>query len=233
LTITGHFFDDYNEYHSVVLSFKKFYLRHFSSNLARFISAEMNKLVIADKIVGITTDNGADIKAATTDLWPQSSRMSCIAHSINLVVQKSFNLWNHGKKLLLTKEKKTKKNHSEEEQTFQEIEDVVYQEHLEEMNDLDGEDFDQVIDSESEVESDDDDDDDDDEDITITPFSNFQTLSKELRLNYLTLMHSLIKRVRKLVKIFKNNSIVHAFINDRIKQLNKSATKEDKIYGCF
>ncbi len=100
------------------------------------------------------------------------------------------------------------------------------------MNDLDGEDFDQVIDSESEVESDDDDD-DYDEDITITPFSNFQTLSKELRLNYLTLMHSLIKKVRKLVKIFINNSNVHAFINNRIKQLNKSATKEDKIYGCF
>jgi hypothetical protein len=121
LTITGHFFDDYNEYHSVVLSFKKFYLRHFSSNLARFISAEMNKLEIADKIVGITTDNGADIKAATTDLWPQSSRMSCIAHSINLVVQKGFNLWNHGKKLLLTKEKKTKKITQKKSKLFKKL----------------------------------------------------------------------------------------------------------------
>lgn len=90
LCLTGHYFDSNFELVSLVLAFKRFYGRHFSNRINNFITKEINKLNIASKLVGITTDNAADIKAATSNI---TERFSCVAHNLNLVLKNGLGLW--------------------------------------------------------------------------------------------------------------------------------------------
>ena len=62
ICITAHFFDDYFNLHSILISFRRFYLRHLAIHLKNMITRELNKLNILEKIVAVTTDNAKDIK---------------------------------------------------------------------------------------------------------------------------------------------------------------------------
>ena len=77
--------DSQMKYVSMVISFRKFYGRHFSSRLNKWIANELVVLHIEDKIVSITTDNAADIVAATK--YSFGERMSCYAHNLNLILK--------------------------------------------------------------------------------------------------------------------------------------------------
>lgn len=88
MAITGHYLDENFEYVSLVLGFRKFLGRHLSSRLKRFISHELEKCKINQKIVAATTDNGADIKKACSSLF---TRLSCLCHDLNLVVKSILN----------------------------------------------------------------------------------------------------------------------------------------------
>lgn len=92
LTLTAHFFDLNLEYVSLIISFKRFTGRKLSDKLERFITKELDKLNISDKIVSITTDNGADVKKATSVHF--GTRISCFAHNLNLTVKNSLKFWN-------------------------------------------------------------------------------------------------------------------------------------------
>ncbi|CAF4579472.1 unnamed protein product, partial [Rotaria magnacalcarata] len=67
---------------------------HSAIRLRRFISNELEKLKIKNKICAITTDNGPDIRAAasTADF---GIRLSCVAHDLNLTIKSA--LWLHKK----------------------------------------------------------------------------------------------------------------------------------------
>ena len=88
LCLTAHYFDKDFNYCSLIVSFRKFIGRHQSSSLRKFIQKELTKLGIFEKVRGITTDNGSDIKKAGKELF---DRFSCLCHNLNLIVQSIFN----------------------------------------------------------------------------------------------------------------------------------------------
>ena len=115
LALTTHFFDDQLNYRSVVFGFRKFGKNHSSENIKSFIRKELgeemlNKVpkcvlfcqsfikYILKQIVSVTTDNEASIKRACSELSENVSRLSCMAHNLNLVVHRSLNLWKKPKK---------------------------------------------------------------------------------------------------------------------------------------
>ncbi|CAF4614871.1 unnamed protein product, partial [Rotaria socialis] len=60
---------------------------HYSDRIEQFISHEIEKLNIEAKIRSITTDNGADIRLAAQNQLKFGTRISCLIHVLNLVVQ--------------------------------------------------------------------------------------------------------------------------------------------------
>ena len=83
LGLTIHFFSRKFKYYSALIAFKKFKGRHLNIRIKRFILKILEKLGIANKIVAITTDNGSDIKKATTEGF--GTRISCATHNLNLI----------------------------------------------------------------------------------------------------------------------------------------------------
>lgn len=83
LALTGHFFTKDFSYKSIVFSFKKFVGRHLSKRIYSFVSRELDKLAIKNKIVSTTTDNANDIKAGVRGL---GTWISCFCHNLNLVL---------------------------------------------------------------------------------------------------------------------------------------------------
>ena len=55
------------------------------NRIKRFLHNELKELGINSKIVGITTDNAADIKSATTSGF--GVRFSCVAHNSNFILK--------------------------------------------------------------------------------------------------------------------------------------------------
>jgi hypothetical protein len=91
LVITAHYFVNCKS-ESTVISFRRFSGRHLSSRLKSFIMNGLKKLNIETKIISITTDNGSDIKAATTS-YEFGTHYSCDAHNINRLISTGLGLW--------------------------------------------------------------------------------------------------------------------------------------------
>jgi len=85
VTLTAHFFDKNFDLHSMVIDFEKFPGRHFGKAIKSHLIKQLNKLNILNKIVGITTDNGSDIKNATINGF--GTRFSCFAHNLSLTAK--------------------------------------------------------------------------------------------------------------------------------------------------
>ena len=95
LCLTAHFFDKNFKYFSIVIAFRKFSTRHTAVNLEEFIRTELGLLEIPiEKVISITSDNGSDIKKAASSL---TTRFSCFAHNLNLIVKNSLGLWKPNK----------------------------------------------------------------------------------------------------------------------------------------
>ena len=92
LVITAHYYNKQMQYSSLVISFRRFRGRHLSKRLNAFIAREIEKLDIEVKVISITTDNGSDIKAATS-LNQFGTHFSCDAHNINLTISCGLSLW--------------------------------------------------------------------------------------------------------------------------------------------
>ncbi|CAF1298723.1 unnamed protein product [Adineta steineri] len=92
LVITAHYYDENYQTFSNVISFRSFRGRHLASRLKKFILNEIKKLNIESKIFSITTDNGSDIKSATSSS-EFGIRFSCDAHNINRTISTGLNLW--------------------------------------------------------------------------------------------------------------------------------------------
>ena len=93
ISLTAHVLNDGFECVPIVIGCRHLIGRHFASNLSRYIMYELNRVGISnDQIMSITTDNGSDIKKATSS-FDFGRRIACMAHNINLVVKKGLCLW--------------------------------------------------------------------------------------------------------------------------------------------
>ena len=92
LVITAHYYDEDYQPCSDVISFRCFRGRHLGVRLKKFIINELKKLGIESKVFSITTDNGSDIKSATSS-HQFGIRFYCDAHSINRTISSGLGLW--------------------------------------------------------------------------------------------------------------------------------------------
>jgi hypothetical protein len=92
ICLTGHTFTPDFETVSIVLGFRRFVGQHLAQNITTYIEYELDRLGI-DKacLSAITTDNGANVKAATSTKFGQ--RIACFAHNLHLLVTKGLCLW--------------------------------------------------------------------------------------------------------------------------------------------
>ncbi len=95
ICITAHFFNQFYEYISAVLGFRRVVGQHTSKNLEHYIHFELKQLDIEQsKIVATTTDNAPDIKKASSIF---GTRIACLCHLNNLIVQNGLQLWSNKK----------------------------------------------------------------------------------------------------------------------------------------
>ena len=80
-----------------VLSFRHFRGRHFGCRIRSHMLRVLKQFDLVGKITATTTDNGSDMKKATTLLRVFGVRFHCIAHALNLIVHKALNLWSKKK----------------------------------------------------------------------------------------------------------------------------------------
>lgn len=75
------------------LSFRHFRGRHFGCRIRSHLTRVLKQFNLVGKVVSTTTDNGSDLKSATSLSRIFGVRFHCIAHALNLVVHKSLHLW--------------------------------------------------------------------------------------------------------------------------------------------
>lgn len=93
ISLTGHVFTNKYETIPIVLGCRRIIGRHLSTNIERYIDFELTRLNIKpEQIVSITTDNGSDMKKATSS-FKYGTRISCMGHNFNLVVKNGLCLW--------------------------------------------------------------------------------------------------------------------------------------------
>ena len=93
----GHAFNKKYESIPLVLGFRQLAGPHRSKIIKKYILYELKQLKIEDKICAVVSDNGRDIKKAINDINP-GHRISCVAHTINLVVKNGLGLWEKSEK---------------------------------------------------------------------------------------------------------------------------------------
>ncbi|CAM4846381.1 unnamed protein product, partial [Rotaria magnacalcarata] len=206
--ITGHFLNGQNKNKSLVLSFRRFLGSHSAIRLRRFISNELEKFKIKNKICAITTDNGPDIRAAalTTDF---GIRLSCVAHDLNLTIKSA--LWLH------KKPKKRKEN------TKSRDGEDIPEEYLNESSSENEEAL-----TKSTI------DDDDEKEESSLETSDVEeeyssTLATDLEQDQfiercvadetvlLLTLHLLLKRMRKLINFIHQSSVLDRYVKERIE----------------
>ncbi|CAF3697558.1 unnamed protein product [Rotaria sp. Silwood1] len=83
ISLTGHVFTNKYKTVSIVLGCHRVIGRHLSTTIERYIEFELKRLNIKqEQLVSITTDNGSDMKKATSTL-KFGNHISCIAHNLN------------------------------------------------------------------------------------------------------------------------------------------------------
>ncbi|XP_062699516.1 E3 SUMO-protein ligase ZBED1-like [Aedes albopictus] len=86
--LTVHFLNSKTELQSYLLECSEFSEKHTGENISKWISDVLIKFSITDKVTAIVTDNAANMKIAASKL--EIIHLSCFAHSLNLVVQRSI-----------------------------------------------------------------------------------------------------------------------------------------------
>ena len=93
LCITAHWLGTSFNLRGKVLSFRKFKGRHLSSRIRTHMKRVFVAYDLTSKMVATTTDNGANVKAATTQIRLFGVRFHCLAHALNLTIHKGLLLW--------------------------------------------------------------------------------------------------------------------------------------------
>ena len=97
ISLTAHTFSKNFENISIVVGCRRLIGPHQSSSIEQYINYEINRLGIKrEQIISIITDNGSNIKKATSSLQ-YGFRVSCMGHNLNLVVNRRLALWHEPK----------------------------------------------------------------------------------------------------------------------------------------
>lgn len=97
ICLTAHVQNEQFETIPLVLGCRRLIGRHSATNIVRYIRYELNRVgILKEQIVSITTDNGGDIKKATSS-FEFGQRIACMAHNINLSIKKGLCLWTEPK----------------------------------------------------------------------------------------------------------------------------------------
>ncbi|CAF1358275.1 unnamed protein product [Adineta ricciae] len=93
LCITIHWLDSNFRLKGYVLSFRKFRGRHVANRIRLHMKRVLVHFNLLDKIGATTTDNGSNVKAATTQIRLFGLHLHCLAHALNLTIHHGLNLW--------------------------------------------------------------------------------------------------------------------------------------------
>ncbi|CAF1536778.1 unnamed protein product, partial [Rotaria magnacalcarata] len=215
-------------------------LHFLGYRLGRFIRKEIDKLGIRSKICAITSDNGSDIRSATTHLLKFGIKVSCILHNFNLIVQNGLRLFKIPKNNIAASSNFNNTTNSSKS-TVEYVDystDYDYDSIVKESQE-----FDEISNcskscSSSEDETDHEtttssssstksefssfDDSSDEDDVHLLPktFTEEEQLiqaASEDPTILLSKIHLLMKRIRKLVSIINKSSVLNRYINSEIK----------------
>jgi hypothetical protein len=93
LCITTHSMSDTFISNSKVLIFKKFNGRHCAKSIRAHMEKVITQFGLLGKITSTTTDNGSNIRLATTKMRLFGIRIHCLAHALNLTIHNGLRLW--------------------------------------------------------------------------------------------------------------------------------------------
>ena len=93
ISLTAHFYDEKYNLISLTIGFRQLIGSHIAERLRQYILHEIKALKMENKICSIITDNAANIVCATSNTSDLGSRISCLAHILNLIVQDGIPLW--------------------------------------------------------------------------------------------------------------------------------------------
>ena len=91
--VTVHSMDEKFICRSYVLSFKKFHGRCIAKKLRSHLVQVLKDFNLLGKITTTTTDNGSNIKLATSNQNLFGTRIHCLAHALNLTIHNGLHLW--------------------------------------------------------------------------------------------------------------------------------------------
>ena len=89
MAVTGHFWDPVEDsLESCVLDCRRVHGRHTAQLIKEELEGILDEYNIRDKVLAVITDNGSNVVKAVKDI--SLRRLSCFAHSLNLVVMDSI-----------------------------------------------------------------------------------------------------------------------------------------------
>lgn len=93
VTLTGHLVDCKLNLHSLIIDHCHFTGVQSANKIEKYILDKMEEInVEIDKVACITCDSGSNVKAASSRI---TTRISCVCHNINLIIKKTFRLFDN------------------------------------------------------------------------------------------------------------------------------------------
>lgn len=99
LCMTIHWIDSKFNLKGKVLSFRKFNGRHLSLRIRRHMKRVLMNFNLTSKITASVTDNGSNVKAASSEFRSFGVRFHCLAHALNLTIHNGLRLWPKSKSI--------------------------------------------------------------------------------------------------------------------------------------
>ncbi|CAF1442662.1 unnamed protein product [Rotaria sordida] len=235
ISLTAHFRDINFNLISLTIGFRQLVGSHIAERLRKYILYEITSLNIQNKICSITTDNAANIVAATSNIDNFGMRISCLAHVLNLIIQDRLNLSDENIKDSSNDQSSSSKNKTNSIDAINGDEDIEYRSSDDDTDENENKDEDKREGEIEEVESSSDTDLGDDE-ISLGESSNDED---EIDLdnntsstgNTLMNLHYLVGRVRQFVRITRRIHILHYYFQEEAKR--KKSFNNGLILDCI
>ncbi|CAF1462295.1 unnamed protein product [Adineta ricciae] len=201
LCITVHWLNSKYQTNAKVLNFRKFKGRHLSIRIRRHIKRVLDDFNLINKIVATTTDNGSNVKAATSQVRLFGIRLHCMAHALNLTIHKGLHLW--AKKNSTLQQNSSSQNENEPVDSNDDASDDDV------LNEPDEEPNESNCNSDEEDEAEEFDQDDDSSSSSTDAEDDESDSSSATLMNGIT---NLMERCRSIVVTIRKSSILHEFI---------------------